>query len=205
MAITVSDISSGIRPQFITFPTLRNLEENKPAGHSVVTVQATSSTGGSVKYYIAGGNVGQSFTIDESTGNVRVLSAVDYEMTQKFDLWIEARDAMNLSAFRKLVINVQDLNDNVPRFSQPIYSTSIIENSDIGSSVLQIMATDSDIGNNGLVAYRLSTTDSTFQINQDTGLITTIGELNREDIDSYNLIVEAVDQVSEKSALLFIL
>jgi len=140
--------------------------------------------------------VGQSFTIDESTGNVRVLSPVDYEMTQKFDLWIEARDVTNLSSFRKLVINVQDLNDNIPRFSQPMYSTSIIENADIGASVIQIMATDSDIGNNGLVTYRLSTTDSTFQINPNTGLISTIVKLDRETVDVYNLIVEAVDQVS---------
>lgn len=140
--------------------------------------------------------MGQSFTIDESTGNVRVLSPVDYEMTQKFDLWIEARDVTNLSSFRKLVINVQDLNDNIPRFSQPMYSTSIIENADIGASVIQIMATDSDIGNNGLVTYRLSTTDSTFQINPNTGLISTIVKLDRETVDVYNLIVEAVDQVS---------
>lgn len=140
--------------------------------------------------------MGQSFMIDESTGNVRVLSPVDYEMTQKFDLWIEARDVTNLSSFRKLVINVQDLNDNIPRFSQPMYSTSIIENADIGASVIQIMATDSDIGNNGLVTYRLSTTDSTFQINPNTGLISTIVKLDRETVDVYNLIVEAVDQVS---------
>lgn len=140
--------------------------------------------------------MGQSFTIDESTGNVIVLSPVDYEMTQKFDLWIEARDVTNLSSFRKLVINVQDLNDNIPRFSQPMYSTSIIENADIGASVIQIMATDSDIGNNGLVTYRLSTTDSTFQINPNTGLISTIVKLDRETVDVYNLIVEAVDQVS---------
>lgn len=140
--------------------------------------------------------MGQSFTVDESTGNVRVLSPVDYEMTQKFDLWIEARDVTNLSSFIKLVINVQDLNDNVPRFSQPMYSASIIENADIGASVIQIMATDSDIGNNGLVTYRLSTTDSTFQINQNTGLISTIEGLDRETVDVYNLIVEAVDQVS---------
>ena len=197
MTVTVSDISSSNKPTFVSFPTPRTLEENKPAGYSVVNIQAASNNGGAVKYYLAGGNTGQSFSIGELTGEVTVLNPVDYEMTRSFDLWIEARDTTNqaLSAYRKLVINILDLNDNTPRFSQPLYNPSILEDANIGAIVVQLMASDGDSGLNGQVIYRLGASDSTFQINQNTGVITTKVLLDREKVPVYSLVVEAVDQV----------
>lgn len=199
VTVTVSDISSLNRPTFTSFPSSALvLNENTAAGHLLTKIQATSNVGGSVSFHIAGGNVGKSFTIDQSTGEVTVYDPVDYEMTQSFDLWIEARDVSNaaLSAYKRLIINIQDLNDNTPRFSQPLYSPVIPENAFIGSTVVQIIALDGDSGSNGRLTYRLSSDDTTFTIDSNSGLITTMKSLDRETVDTYSLIVEAVDQVN---------
>lgn len=203
--MTVSDISSLNRPNFTSFPSSPLvLDENKDRGHSITTIQAMSNVGSSANYHIAGGNVGKSFAIDQSSGEVTVYHPVDFEMTQRFDLWIEARDTSNaaLSAYRKLVINIQDLNDNTPRFSEPLYLPTIFENAHIGSTVVQIIASDGDSGNNGKLTYRLSSDEAIFRIDPSNGLITTVKALDRETVETYSLIVEAVDQVSNENCYL---
>ena len=43
-----------------------------------------------------------------------------------------------------VVVEVQDVNDNLPRFSQDVYSVSIIENLPTSFSVMQVSASDPD-------------------------------------------------------------
>ena len=43
-----------------------------------------------------------------------------------------------------VVVEVQDVNDNLPRFSQDVYSVSIIENLPTSFSVMQVAAADPD-------------------------------------------------------------
>jgi len=49
-------------------------------------------------------------------------------------------------------VNIQDINDNSPQFSQPDYNVdNISESSPVGTSVLHVTAIDSDIGDNSKV------------------------------------------------------
>ena len=43
-------------------------------------------------------------------------------------------------------INVKDVNDNVPTFSQAVYKAEVLEDASIGHSILQVEATDLDSG-----------------------------------------------------------
>ena len=52
-----------------------------------------------------------------------------------------------------LIINVLDVNDNRPKFSSNAYDVTVVENTPPGTVILQVSATDSDSGNNGLVEY----------------------------------------------------
>jgi len=65
-----------------------------------------------------------------------------------------------------LTIHVLDVNDHAPLFDVTSYSVDVIENSDLGTFVVQVRAVDADKGDNGLVHYiignrRLSDSDTT--------------------------------------------
>ena len=51
-------------------------------------------------------------------------------------------------------MNVVDINDNTPVFSESTYETAVIENATVGETVLIAMATDRDTGSNGEVTYQ---------------------------------------------------
>lgn len=68
-----------------------------------------------------------------------------------------------------------------------------------GTSVLQVSATDADIGLNGRIRYVLSEKDSddgTFVIDPTSGVIRTNKGLDRESVASYELKAVAVDRGS---------
>lgn len=58
---------------------------------------------------------------------------------------------------KMLDICISDFNDHAPVFVQPLHNTTVRvpENATVGSLILQVMATDEDIGMNALVRYRL--------------------------------------------------
>jgi len=50
---------------------------------------------------------------------------------------------------------VGDVNDNSPQFERETYNVDVPENITIGSTVVRLVATDRDNGENGRVLYRL--------------------------------------------------
>lgn len=50
---------------------------------------------------------------------------------------------------------VQDVNDNAPVFSSSVYSGIVPEDALVGTSILQVQATDADTGLNGRVRYKI--------------------------------------------------
>lgn len=66
---------------------------------------------------------------------------------------------------------VKDINDHSPSFDLPIYSTSVVEGQDIGQKIIQVTATDLDIGSNAQVRYTLvnDTAADSFTIDHLTG------------------------------------
>lgn len=96
------------------------------------TVTATSPKSGQlseIHYGIAGGNTANVFNVNSKTGQVSIGSGLDYEITNQYELWIEARDSDDppLASVTRLQINVTDFNDNSPVFDHVIYYASILE------------------------------------------------------------------------------
>ena len=52
-------------------------------------------------------------------------------------------------------IQVEDVNDNAPEFSESEYQASISETAKVGDRLLQLRAKDADAGMNGVVRYSL--------------------------------------------------
>lgn len=65
----------------------------------------------------------------------------------------------------------EDANDNSPIFIQDSYSVNILESSSIGTEIIQVEASDKDLGSNGEVTYSVLTDTQQFAINSPTGIV----------------------------------
>ncbi|XP_034946688.1 cadherin-related tumor suppressor [Chelonus insularis] len=185
--------SSGITTQF-------SLSEDVPEGQVITTLTASTPKMGVISnliFAMAGGNIGDALRIDAHSGDVIVASGFDYETAPTFEAWIEVRDSDNppLRSVVQLLINVTDANDNAPIMEAAIYNASVIEEEYPPLYVTKVTAKDLDSGKNGQVYYYLvNDYDESFIIDEYSGEISTNLKLDREELDSYMLVVEARDQ-----------
>ena len=54
-----------------------------------------------------------------------------------------------------VTLHVEDLNDNVPVFINTPYDVSVLEDVDLRMEVVQVQATDADVGENARVTYEM--------------------------------------------------
>lgn len=91
-------------------------------------------------------------------------------------------------------IVVRDINDHSPEFKRQSYRATVMENSQIGTWVLTVVATDKDEGLNSKIRYSLlGDKVDKFKVDQTTGIITTATALDREETDVYYLTLMAQD------------
>lgn len=171
-----------------------------------VTVQATDPDGFQVTYSIVGGNTANNaFQIDPVLGTLSLNSIINFMDTPEqkgfFYLNVSARDSGVPSqvSYVTITVEVRDENNANPTFPRPNYNASISEAIARGSTVLQVVATDTDSGTNGRITYLITFgAKDDFKINADTGIIF-VGSTALLDYDTtslYNITVEAVDQGS---------
>ncbi|XP_045407005.1 protocadherin gamma-B1 isoform X14 [Lemur catta] len=158
----------------------------------------------SVKTYTINPNQYFSLSTKESPdGNkypeLLLENPLDREYQSHHHLILTATDggAPPLSGTTQIRIQVTDANDNAPRFSQDVYRVSLQENVPWGTFVLRVMATDQDEGINAEITYAFlnspTSTSLFFNLNPNTGDITTNGTLDFEEASNYVLGVEAKD------------
>nr|XP_022911091.1 cadherin-related tumor suppressor [Onthophagus taurus] len=176
------------------------LAEDTKEGTTIARLRATSPKSGpssNLRYSIAGGNIGDALRIDVNTGEVQITGrGLDYETSTQYRVWIEAVDSDDppLRSVLQIVINVTDSNDNMPTFSSPLYNATALEEESPPQLVVKVSANDLDSNVNGQVSYRLlDDHEGFFEIDSESGEIYTASVLDREEVSSYELFVEAYD------------
>ena len=140
------------------------------------------------------------FTINSSTGVITLTGSLDYEMDDVITLRVRATD-MNSpaeTATLTLTVNVGDVNDNAPVFTQATYTADIDETLGNGAEVARVSASDDDgTTANSDVRYSIisGNTGNVFEINERTGAITVAAgaDLDFETTPSYTLMIGASD------------
>ncbi|XP_018410368.1 PREDICTED: protocadherin gamma-B2-like [Nanorana parkeri] len=94
-------------------------------------------------------------------------------------------------------IDVQDVNDNYPIFSQDKYHIRLHENAPFDFVLISLNATDKDEGSNSKITYAFSqiseNAQQIFVMDRQNGDIKISGNLDYETSDSYEMTVEAKD------------
>ncbi|KPP58689.1 protocadherin Fat 4-like, partial [Scleropages formosus] len=98
-----------------------------------------------------------------------------------------------------ITVVVLDANDNRPYFDQDIYSVTLPENTEAGSVVVKVKATDPDEGTNGHVEYSFGSNlkrkvYDMFHLDNVTGEIRVKGLVDFEDTEVYQLDIQASDK-----------
>ena len=190
-------------PDFISFQSdlyVFDFAENLPRRTFVGSVsidQPITPALDSLVYSIEGGNGMGYFGIDGRTGNITTLRTIDRELDQQLNITVMAQVMAHpglAPAVTTVVVNVEDINDNVPRFTLGLYAVSILNDEvSTGIRLVQVMVSDDDAGANA--EFELSITEVTplvnyFYITPDGDIFTNTTDLN---VTTYHLTVVAVD------------
>ena len=199
VTITVLDINDN-EPVFMNDRIAVSYAEDLNVGSIIAVLVATDRDDGansSITYSITNGNEGMNFSIDAQTGQISLQSSLDFETAEEFVLEVTAQDGgtPSLTATANVIINITDINDNSPIFTQPQFTVEFSEVTEINSLIFTAIAFDADSGINANISYSIvmGNTGNTFSIHSSTGVITLTRPLNFESIQRYNLTISATN------------
>ncbi|XP_053322082.1 cadherin-20 [Spea bombifrons] len=163
---------------------------------------------GSIKYILSGDGAGTMFTIDDTTGDIHAIQRLDREERSQYTLRAQALDRRTsrpMEPESEFIIKIQDINDNEPRFLDGPYTASVPEMSPVGTSIIQVSATDADdptYGSSARVVYSILQGQPYFSVDSKTGIIrTALTNMDREARDSYEVIIQAKDMGGQLGGL----
>ncbi|XP_044136926.1 protocadherin gamma-B1-like isoform X21 [Bufo gargarizans] len=200
--IIIQDVNDNF-PKFNKDIYESSINENVPIGFLVLQLNAIDEDEGSnakITYLFRDipESIYSTFRIDPVNGSISVISDIDYEVTDRYELTVEAKDGGNLAAHCKIYIDVIDINDNAPEITVTSLLTSIPEDSPPGTIITLINIHDLDSKENGEVTCELSE-NVPFELISTSGnyykLITT-ALVDREKISHYNITITAMDNGS---------
>lgn len=189
--LTVLDINDNA-PEFPEPSIAVSFSESAASGTRLLLDAATDKDIGNNSvtddYRIVDGNHDDKFRLAVTTNPSGDVSYLHLETTGKLDretrgyysLNISARDGGNppKNGYLQVNVTILDVNDNPPIFDHSDYIVSLNESVPPGTPVLQVMASDNDLGDNAKITYYLSDSEQQFTVDPETGVISTTEQLS---------------------------
>lgn len=199
-------------PRFVDNKPRISVLETAPVNVELLRFRATDNDLGAnseLTFAISAGNRRDAFHVDPATGALYLRKPLDYEDIEVYHLNITCSDAGHprLSSVITLRVDVIDTNDNPPVFPNTAIVRQIVEGIPVHRPVVTVTAVDPDSGDNGVLSYSIASQDPEdqkrrFGINPTTGVIHTLLPIDREEIDTFKLVVVATDMAQPRSARL---
>ncbi|XP_005615393.1 cadherin-19 isoform X2 [Canis lupus baileyi] len=166
--IRVSDINDN-EPKFLDEPYEAIVPEMSPEVIQVTATDADDPASGNNARLLYSLLQGQPyFSIEPTTGVIRISSKMDRELQDEYWVIIQAKDMIGLpgalSGTTSVLIKLSDVNDNKPIFKERLYRLTVSESAPTGTSIGRIMAYDNDIGENAEMDYSIEDDSQTFDI-----------------------------------------
>uniref|UniRef100_W5MZS7 Cadherin domain-containing protein n=1 Tax=Lepisosteus oculatus TaxID=7918 RepID=W5MZS7_LEPOC len=167
--------------------------QDQDSGNNGIILDETNIKGEPVSSYIS---------VNSNTGIVHAVRSFDFEQIKDFQICVKAQDAGSppLSSNSSSIVYVNsnsDANDNAPVFNQSVYKATVLENASKNTFITTINASDADTGSNGHVTYSFSDLEGNvrdiFNLDENTGAIYLVGQIDFEKEKKYEINVEAKD------------
>ncbi|XP_076387964.1 FAT atypical cadherin kugelei isoform X3 [Megachile rotundata] len=159
----------------------------------LITVDKDSDVNTPIEFYITSGDSRSQFQI-RSTGEVYVAKALDRETVDRYELEIVGTDGKYVFKTR-VTVQVLDVNDNPPYCLRYRYREILSEGSHPGTYVLTVLATDYDDEPNAKLRFYLTgDNNDKFSLDKETGVLKTVGQLDRESQAKYSLTAHVQDR-----------
>ncbi|XP_060035875.1 protocadherin gamma-A9 isoform X26 [Erinaceus europaeus] len=219
--ISVEDVNDN-RPEVIITSLFSPVREDAPQGTVIVLFNAHDRDSGKNGQVTCSMQDSLPFRLEKSVEDYyRLLTAqiLDREETSDYNITVTATDRGTppLSTEIHITLQVDDINDNPPVFSQASYSVYLPENNLRGISIFSVTAHDPDSNENARIIYSLA--EDTIQgapissyvsLNSDTGVLYALHSFDFEQFRDLQMQVKARDSgdptlSSNVSLILFIL
>ncbi|XP_076768880.1 protocadherin beta-11-like [Arvicanthis niloticus] len=141
----------------------------------------------------------------ENYYHLETEGALDRESRAEYNITITVSDlgTPRLTTQHTITVQVSDINDNAPAFTQTSYTMFIHENNSPALHIGTISATDSDSGSNAHITYSLLqphdpqlALTSLISINADNGQLFALRAMDYEALQTFEFLVGATDQGS---------
>ncbi|KAM9064752.1 protocadherin gamma-A2 isoform 6-T6 [Sarcophilus harrisii] len=221
--VTVLDVNDNTPEVAITSVT-NSIPENAPPGTVIALFHVhdrDSGENGQVLCSIPGDLPFKLEKKVDSYYSLVIDRALDREQVSVYNITVRVEDfgSPALSTDTHILLQVADINDNPPTFSQSAYSAYIQENNPRGASIYSLTAHDPDSEQNALITYSIMESNlslevppvsSIVSINSETGVLYALCSFDYEQSREFQLRVTARDSgdpplSSNVSLTLFIL
>ncbi|KAM4621833.1 protocadherin alpha-8-like [Polymixia lowei] len=127
---------------------------------------------------------------------------LDRESVSQYNVTITATDegTSPLAGTAVITVRVSDVNDNAPRFPEPVINVYVRENSAVGEVIYTMTVFDADLNENAKASYSVISgspksvpVSSMVNVNSDTGDIVSLQSFNYEELKTFQFKVQATD------------
>ena len=195
VTITVTDVDENRAPVFASESTTRAIAENTPANTDIGAPVSADDPDNDTLTYTLGGTDADSFSIVETTGQLKTNAALDYEtQPNSYTVTVTASDGKLTDTITVTITETNVDENRAPTFTEGDDTTrSIIENTAAGTNIgSAVSATDLDTDDT--LTYTLGGTDaSSFDIVDISGQLQTKAALDFETKDSYTVTITVSD------------
>ncbi|XP_069026653.1 protocadherin alpha-8-like isoform X13 [Embiotoca jacksoni] len=202
--IKIRDVNDN--PPEIEITSLSNTvpEDSKP-GTVISLLSVTDKDSGINGKIISGitsnGPFELKISYKENIYSVVTKGVLDREELSHYEITIKATDCGEppLQTYKTLNIQISDVNDNSPHFSQNPLHFYLSENNAAGKSIFSVSATDNDVSDNAAISYRIVREGSEnkilsfLNVNSDNGHITALKSFDFEALKTFQFQVVATD------------
>ncbi|NXV52861.1 PCDC2 protein, partial [Uria aalge] len=201
--VNIVDANDNV-PEVVLTSLYSPVPEDAKAGTVVALMSVTDQDSGLNKQVTLRIPPGLPFTLNSFKNSYTLITQgkLDHEKAAAYNITVTATDSGSppLSSQKVIHVEISDINDNPPRFGEPVYSVYIPENNPIGALLCAIKATDPDVAKNAYVSYSLLDGEieglpvaSYVSIKSDSGNMYAVRSFDYETLREFQVVVQAQD------------
>ncbi|XP_048838807.1 protocadherin alpha-3-like [Brienomyrus brachyistius] len=202
--IEVIDLNDN-HPEISVTPLMKSLREDATNGTAVALITVSDKDGGKngmVNCDIVGYFPFKLHTSIKKYFSLVVAGPLDREISSYYNVTMTATDEGTppLSSTSVITVHVSDVNDNAPRFPEPMINIYVKENNQIGTVIYTVSAADPDENENARVSYSLIEgssasvpLSSVINVNSASGEIYSLKSFNYEEVKTFQFQIQATD------------